>query len=491
MGLMRFVVTPPERITQEMVQQAYLSGIDRVSWQVRVGAENGQLLLQRSVSDSANLHVPWPIEGWGWLALTTGSLMEQTQPYQLPLELARGTIGQLRNQTAEWQAMGLALPPAVAAKVAEAVDCFANAAVQQADLPASAKLAETAIRSALAAGELLARAYVEQVTANRRRNVGRPIPLLGANLGRGVPDADSVPQYLPAFTAAAVPLCWRHVEAVEDSFSWTESDQQIQWCKAQGLKTCAGPLLQFDRHGLPDWLCLWEGDFESILRFVSGFIQAAVNRYRGQIDFWQCAARVNTGDVLSLTEEERLQLTARAIELVHALDPNVPTLVSFDQPWGEYLARRELDFPPLQLADALVRAGLDVSGIVLEVNLGYHPGGTLPRSPLEFSRQLDYWCLLGLPLWLAVTVPSSCENDPLAARQIKPSPGNWTAKAQQAWVARYVPLLLTKPCVQGLIWNQLGDGQPHDFPHGGLFTPQAQPKPALATLAAIRQTYLK
>ena len=28
---------------------------------------------------------------------------------------------------------------------------------------------------------------------------------------------------------------------------------------------------------------------------------------------------------------------------------------------------------------------------------------------------------------------------------------------------------MAKPAVQGVIWNQLRDNQPHDFPHGGLF----------------------
>ena len=41
MGLMRFQIHPPERITDEMVQQAYLSGIDRVAWPVRTSIENG------------------------------------------------------------------------------------------------------------------------------------------------------------------------------------------------------------------------------------------------------------------------------------------------------------------------------------------------------------------------------------------------------------------------------------------------------------------
>jgi hypothetical protein len=491
MGLMRFLVCPPQRITEAMVQQAYLSGIDRVSWPVRTAVEKGQLLLQRAVSDSANLHVPWLIEGRGWLTLTTGSLMEQAQPYQLPLELARGTIAQLRNQLSEWQTMGLAMPPAVTAKTSGAVGAFARAVVLQDDPPAAAKLAEEAIRIALDAGDLMAAAYVEYAMAARRRSGGKPTALLGANLGGSLPEGEIARQLLLAFNAAAVPISWREVEAVEDTFSWETHDRQIEWCRANGLKVCGGPLLMLDGPSLPDWLCLWEGDFERILAFGSEFLQRAVNRYRGKVDVWQCAGRVNTAEILSLSEEEKLQLAARAIELVRALDPAAAAVVSFDQPWAEYLSRREMDFPPLQLADALVRAGLDLTGLMLEINLGYHPGGTLPRSPLELNRQLEYWRLLGLPLWVSLTVPSTCDHDTLALRQAKPSPGNWTAKAQQAWVARCVPLILAKPYVQGVVWNQLCDSQPHDFPHGGLFTAEGQAKPALKTLAAIRQAYLK
>ena len=41
----------------------------------------------------------------------------------------------------------------------------------------------------------------------------------------------------------------------------------------------------------------------------------------------------------------------------------------------------------------------------MEINVGYCPGCTLPRHVLEFSRQLDTWSRLGLPLWLSLCVP--------------------------------------------------------------------------------------
>ena len=121
----------------------------------------------------------------------------------------------------------------------------------------------------------------------------------------------------------------------------------------------------------------------------------------------------------------RLQLTASAIDIVRTRDPDTPAVVSFDQPWAEYAAESEVDFPPLHFADALIRSDLGLSGVMLEINVGYHPGGTLPRNPLEFSRQLDAWSMWGLPLWLSISVPSLCDADPMAHRNVKlrPAPG--------------------------------------------------------------------
>jgi GH35 family endo-1,4-beta-xylanase len=486
MGLMRFAVTPPERITEEVVQQAYLSGVDQVPWEARIKAENGHLLLQRAASDSGNLHVPWAIKGGEPLVLRTASLIEQPQPYQLPLELARGVIAQLRNQLAGWQAIGVTVPGPVAAKVSEAIDRFSRAAVGQEQPAEAAAAAEAAIRAALEAGDLLAAAYVEQAMAFRQSLGGKHIALAG-DLGGTLLNDAMARQFLATFSAASVPVCWRSIEAAEGHFNWAVCDRQIQWCRTHGLKILGGPLVQLDPQRLPDWLCLWEGDFDSLLSFASQFIRTVVSRYRGMVDAWQVAGRINSADVLRLTEEERLDLTARAVDLVHSLDPQAAMIVSFDQPWGEYLSRRSMDFPPLHLADALIRSGLDLKALMLEMNVGYWPDGTLPRPPLEFSRQLDCWATLGLPLMLSFTVPSSSQPDPLAARQVKTLPNNWTPQDQQSWVARYLPMLLTKPYVQAAVWNQLSDAEPHDFPHGGLFDRQRRPKPAIKALELIRQ----
>ncbi len=490
MGVMRFRVYPPERITEEIVQQAYLSGIERTSWPVRTAIEGGDLLLQRSVSDSANLHVPWPVEGHGPLTLSSGSLMERPEPYLLPLELGRGTLVQVRNQLSDWQVIGLAVPEAVPAKLRAAVEELSWAVVEQGNPAVSAPHVEKSLRAALDAARLLSAAFSEQALAVRR-NTGRPVGLVGGDLGRTLLDNPAAKLFLQTFNAAEVPICWRDTETTEGRYSWTVNDKQVEWCRKHKLKVLAGPLLMLDPAALPDWLYLFEDDFESVLDFASGLVRAAVGRYRGKVDAWICAGRINTAEVLALSEQQRLRLVARSVELIRDLDPDTPALVSFDQPWAEYMRHRYSDFPPLHFADTLLRAGVQLSGLVLEMNVGYFPGGTLPRHAVEFSRQLDMWGLLGLPLWLSLSAPSATADDPLAQRKVSLSPGGWTAAEQQAWAAQFVPLALAKPHVQGVLWNQLRDSQRHDFPHGGLIDARGKAKPALGTLAAIRKACWK
>ena len=97
MGQMRFIVSPPQRITEEVLRFTYMSGMDRTPWVVYAEADEGELVLERDVSDSGSVTVPWHVEGHGLLALSTGTLVERWEPYHLPLELARGTINVLSH----------------------------------------------------------------------------------------------------------------------------------------------------------------------------------------------------------------------------------------------------------------------------------------------------------------------------------------------------------------------------------------------------------
>ena len=170
MGQMRFLIPQPRRVTEEAAGAAYLSGIDRIAWPCRSWIEGSQLVVQRSVSDSGNLHIPWQVEGFGPVTLSTTSLAERAEPYVLPLELARGVLAQLRDQLSDWQMIGLDIAEEIHEKTSRAMGHLHLAATGQENPIACAQSAELAIGLGFEAGEMLAVAYAEQSMAARLSN---------------------------------------------------------------------------------------------------------------------------------------------------------------------------------------------------------------------------------------------------------------------------------------------------------------------------------
>ena len=299
---------------------------------------------------------------------------------------------------------------------------------------------------------------------------------------------------MAAFNSAVVPLRWSDVEFNTGQYQWQVPDRQLPWCHQHGLKVIAGPLLQMDARSLPNWLFLWDGDFDNLSSYALNYAEAAVLRYLGQVAVWNCTARMNMESACSLTEEQRLKLAVRVVEMVKRHEPKTPVIVTMDQPWGEHVAHDEVDLTPLHFADALVRSDIGLEGIGLEVSLGYVPRGREPRDLLDFTQQLDLWSCLGLPLPVFLTVPSNTAPDPLGdhTRQVKQgaSGGILDAQTQCEVVRNLVRLFISKQAVQGVIWNQLDDSKPHDFPHGGLVDGHGRIKPVMDVLAKIRERNL-
>ena len=494
MGLMRFLVPHRERLSAQAVDLSYVAGMEGIPWHTRTGWNDGEVVVARDVDESGNFYIPWRVDGHGEPVLCTSCLMERPEAYHLPVELARGTLNRIRNQLAAWEPAGLVVPESVSSLVNRALGHFARAATLQADAEAAAHAADEAIRVSLDAIELLIAEYVGQALTLRHQQSPKLQTVFGANLGNAPVGENRGNDLLAAFNSAAIPLTWALIEPNTGDFKWTVPDQQIEWCRRRALRTIGGPLLQLDNASLPHWLILWDDDFENLQSYLLGYVETLVKRYQGKVAVWNCTARMNVEPAISLNEEQRLNVTARAIDMVRKADPHTPIIVSFDQPWSEYASHGSFDLTPIHFADALARANLGLSGIGLELNLGYWPSGSPTRDLLEVSRLLDRWSLLGLPLVIYLTVPSSAASDPLAAEHIRALEGlagqPLSVQCQRALVEKLVPLLLSKPCVHGIIWNQLDDGQPHDFPHGGLFDAEGRPKPSLDSLATIRQEHL-
>ncbi|MGD9125924.1 MAG: hypothetical protein PVH19_00980 [Planctomycetia bacterium] len=487
---MRFDVTTPDRITPETVKTGYITGFERIPWRSEIRLVDNQLQVERDLDESGCFHMLWPVDRHGLTTVSTGNLIERERPYRLPLEFARGKIAQFRNQMSDWRAMGLEMPKSIQDKAEEAQGRFRTAIITQDSDPAqSAQAAGEALSLILDAGVLLTAVYANRTMIARRRLESENTCMLGVDLGIAPPAKPASTQILDAFNTANISLSWREIEAGENRREWEVFDRQFAWCEENGLDICAGPLFQLGPGCTPDWLCLFEDDPDAMRSAISQYVEAAVTRYRGRVQMWVCSGRTNMDIYSSLSEEERVQLTAHVVEQVASLDPETPRIISFDAPWAEYVGSRETDFPPLYFADALIRSGLGISGIMLEINFGYHPNGTYPRDPIDLNRLIDLWGGLGVPLYVKFCLPSQTGPDPKSYHQTNAVQPVCSPETQRILANRYVSLLVARAVVHGVFWSQLHDSQPHDYPHGGLFDSLGRPKPLVRSIAALRQAF--
>ena len=481
MGVMRFEVHPAETLKNLPDPfRAFLGGFDGRIFPTRIEITENVIICRRNQADSAKLHISWPVRGFGTPVVNTAQLRELEEPYFLPLELARGKITQLRNQHSEWDLAGMNIPDAFLEQHRMAHHCFRKAVVATSDREKCAALADQALVHAFSAAEILTKSYIEQRLSVRRQRANTSPISIGCALGSVAPGPDLVPDFCEAFDVAIVPVEWRRIEAVEGEYQWDLNDAQVDWCEANRLRMIGGPLLDLSDGGIPEWLKTWSNDVLNLQSFVTDFVETAMSRYLGRIRHWEVVARCNTGGALELSEENRLSLVARVLEAARQVDHETHMSIRVDQPWGDYQSAGQHRLSPLQFVDALVRSGVGLSGVNLEVAIGYRPDGSASRDLYDFSRMLDRWSCLGIPLKLTLAFPSQAGTRPNgASRTVNCWKDEHSEAAQAAWVDLYLPLLMAKDPIVGVYWHRLQDGGPGRYPGCALWQESGEPKQAL------------
>ena len=489
MGLIRFLVAQTDRVSSTSVARAYMAGMDEVPWPTRVVTTDDGLIVDRPESESGCFYIPWQVEGFCEMTLSTASLMERDRAYVLEVELARGTLNRIRNQLAAWEQAGLVIPEPIRARLSSTTETFSRAVTSQPDPNRAAKLASEVLSEGLSLTVALGAAYAQQALAMRHASGNKLVTLIGANLGTMPLDGPTAEHFIKTFNSATVPMGWDQLEREEGQYNWELTEKQIAWCQANEMKICSGPLVCLDGTQTPDWLVLWEEDRENLTGLIAQHVRQVVQRYRGRLHVWQATSRVNSGSFLGLSRQDTMRLAVFIVETIREIDPQTPVIISFDQPWGNPRSNNDAELP-VYLADTLVRSNLGLAGVGLEIKVGYHPDGTSFRDVIEFSRQLDRWAMLNMPLLVSLVVPGGEGVDPRAQSESLPFPEDWTVDRQEEWVRDYIPVLLAKQAVQGIMWDQLCDTHTHSLSHGGLFDAKGEVKPALKGLTAIRKAHL-
>jgi hypothetical protein len=487
--------TPLPNGASALLRQAcFAGGYDQTPVPTATELAADRLVVSRGPDESGYLLLPWAVGPAGALVTTTATLRERPEPYSLMVELARGKLNQVRSQTAEWQEIGLQTTPAFDREMEDAARLFGSAALSHPS-PESDAAATRVLERSYRAADQLVRLYIEQMLATRHQDEGKLDTLVAARYA--APPAGALAlEYRRAFNAARVGFRWRDVEPGESQYNWEKVDQAVAAATAAGLPVTFGPVVDLSPGMLPTWAAGWQGDLPTLAAFMCDYLETLVARYRGRVRRWVVCAGFNHSDGLGLTDDDRLRLAARLCEAALQLDPELDLVLSVAQPWGDYLVHDDQTISPLAFADDLIRTGLKLSAIELELRTGSAPRGSMPRDLLDASRVLDLFGLLGAPLEVVLAHPASGKPDPAASEHGEAVwagafRGGPTPEGQAEWGASFASLAICKPQVRAVTWDHWSDADPHLTPFGGLIDCTGRAKPLLGRFQAIRTAHLR
>jgi hypothetical protein len=421
--------------------------------------------------------------------------MPKDEPHALFLELARGSCYRARVQSSTWQRAGLSLGDRFDELLERGTALFLDAAEARSDLEECSRSALLAIATLEQAIADLGESFAIQSIAYRKQREPQLGTLLAGSVVPPSPTRSALAtRFEKAFNCAAVRLSWGAIESEAGRFDFDTGDRTVHWCSERGLRVLAGPLVDFRKQLMPPWLYLIEDNFDSFVQSVTQFVARVVERYRGSIHLWNCAAGLNTPGPVRLDDEQVMRLAVAILQTVRREDPHTPAIISFDQPFGEYLAKHREGISPLHFADALARSGLGMAGVGLDIRLNYATDSTLPRSALDFGHMIDRWATLGMPMLVQLTVPGDCGHDDKAmVHQETLTSGSdkqELAANQLRTAGPIVRTLLAKHMVHGIVWDGWADNEPHVQGHAGVIDSAGTPRPVLDYFERLRNELL-
>ncbi len=454
-----------------------------------------ELIITRDIDESGSLSIPWRIKGAGQIISHSATLIEREEAYHLQLELSRGKVNQLRNQTSDWLMGGLNMPPALSQCIKDATLSFCRAVCRDSAQEVNQQ-AENALILAGEAADQLIHAYTTQVFQVRQQRQPRLETVLGCRVGPKIPQGEANIKLLRSgFNGLNISFSIHDILPNEGEYQWEAHDELVEWASSQGYILWGGPLIDFSSARIPSWLWLWERDRNKIAKLLSEYALEVIDRYKKQISIWQLTSGGNIPGVLSFNDDELLWLVLQVGDAVRREYPDLELIVSVGQPWGEYMAGKEHTYSPFVFVDTLLRSGLQVGAIDLEVVMGVNPRGSYCRDLLDFSRLLDLFALLGVPLQVTLGYPAETTEDELADQEYNFEAGYWRGgidpSVQSEWAGEFASLALCKPYVRAVQWVQLSDAQKHQFPNCGLVDKKGKARPAMQKLKRLREKYLK
>jgi hypothetical protein len=476
---------------------AYLVGSDGVPIRGEFSYGHGVLFCRKRAAGPAALALLWPTENFGAVMLETTRLPEREDPYVLNLELARGRMMRLMQKREEWGIFDIPEAVQVNEKALEARDLLLQAITHQHDPAACSKFADQCLQLALPLSEQAALTHADLLLQRRIATRSFPRGSFGVRVDPAIATEAYRRLLLPNADFVRLPMWWKAIEPQEQQYAWAATDEWVDFLRRVRVPIVAGPLVRFSEGTIPDWLYIWEHDYETVRDLLYEHVNRVVARYGSQVALWSAISSLHVNSQFSFSFDQLMDLTRMAVGLVKKHNANGRTMIELTQLWGEYYATNQRSIPPMTYAEMVVQSGVQFDVFGIQLRFGIPREGCWQRDLFQISSMLDRFAPLGKPLMISgLQVPSAppsgaddaaAANDP-AGMWRRP----WSETLQGKWLEAVTDIALSKPYVEAICWHEIADAPlgaeaPFTMPFGGLANADFSPKQALRTWTALRR----
>ncbi len=461
---------------------AHMVGSDDQPIRGEVTFADGLVLCHKAGADAAGLCLQFDAGRAGVLMLQTCLLPKHDKPFVLTVELARHRIKAFIAKSEEWQMFDLSAEHAATRLWEEARQLLAEAWINPAPLQAD-RVARESLEKAIEATERLALAHADILLHRRFANRAAAPSTLGVRVWPGRAAQPLRELINKEFDVLVVPINWRELAEHEGKYNWDTVDRWMDWATRTGKPVVAGPLLDFSKRCMPEWMYGWQNDYDTTRDLAYVHLERVVNRYRTAVGIWNVASGLNTCENFPLTAEQMLDLVRMGSLLVKQSHRGAKVMVELAEPWGEHCAVNRESMHPLAFVDRLVQEGIRIDAVGVQVLLGQAGSGRATRDLMQISAMLDRFFLLERPIILSTLGAPSETIDPHGGTWHEP----WSPEHQAKWISRVFAVALSKPFVESIFWTDLFDHPRAELPGAGLINDAGQPKPALQKLVSLRR----
>ncbi len=457
---------------------------------------DGHLIANRADEHAIALGLMWDIGPLGWFHLETTRLQHREEPYNLNVELARARLMKIVQKREDWNRFDFPRIEKLQEMFAEAQGLFVEALSLQ-DRPAeAARYADQALEMAVDMSEQLSLFHSELLLNRRRMNGPYVRHMFGCRIDPTIQNDRYKETVLSGFDYAVLPIPWRLVQPTEQDFITTQIDEWVELLSRKRMPIIAGPLIQLTERDVPDWMYIWENEFETMRDLCLEYIQKIVYRYRKAVSVWNVVAGLGSNTLFPMSFEQCIEFTRLLVAQVKNVMPGARTLISICHPFGEHRQRMTSGAPPLLYAEMVAQSGISFEGFGVELEVGVPVPGQYMRDLFQYSCLLDRFSGFGKPLFLTgVGVPSRATADPSDRDEGKHVPAQagrwrrpWDEQLQAEWIDSLYKIAFSKPFVESIAWANVADMH-HTLPGGGLLNDILQPKPAFRKVQELRESF--